>query len=1262
MRSILMGAFLALPLLALAQDIYEPNNSMSSAAQLPVGTLSNLSIHQVGDDDYFKFNLSAESQVVLSTSGVSGDSYLSLFDASGTLLAANDDYNGLWSRLSGNYGAGDYFVKVNEYGSNSTISSYSLTLAVAAPGAPTRSSFMSDLNLSYGFSSSGSYSTYFSNATSYTAVSKYGIVKPRMSGSYLYVDSLYQKYGADTIIVSASNAVGTAYDTVAVWVSAPTAPSRTYAVADQILEFGEISPTLYASFSGATSYAAVSKSGIVRPRMSGSTLYLDSVYNQQGVDTVIITASNFVGSATDTLLVTVLAPAVADAYESNNTLATATPLVDSIKNLSIHGNGLDEDYFRFSLGLDSYVQLSTRGVKGDTYMYLLDSNGNTLASSNDVSSSNKFSSVAVNRAKGNYYVSITENGSNLNISNYGLYLTATPLPAPSRYSTIADLSFSYGFGTAGSYSIYMNNAMQYTVQSLKGIVKPRLSSNYLYVDSLAGKYGVDTVIVTGSNTQGSVSDTIQVSVAAPTAPVRTNLMSDISQNFGFVSAGAYYTSFSGATSYTVISLKGIVKPRMSGSYLYVDSLAGKYGTDTLVIGASNAVGTTYDTVQFIVTPPLAADAYESNNTLATATPLSGTLNNLSIHNNGADMDYFVFNLTSDASIVLQTSGASGDTYLYLYDSLGVTLASNDDYTSGWSRIAGSYAAGKYYAKVQDYGANSNIADYSLSLSSTPLAAVVRSSTMPDLSLNFGFTSSAGTYSSFTNALRYAAVSTKGIVKARMSGSILYVDSVQGAYGVDTVIVSGINSSGTAYDTIQVTVAAPSAPVRYSAISDVSLNYGVTGNYYSTYFTGASSYSIQSLKGIIRPRMSGSYFYLDTTLGLWGVDTVIVTATNSVGSTSDTVQVTVVAPPQPVTLATPFADVYGNTLNVDSKFKLGNHFTNATNYTVNILKGSVCMDDDVDNSCYTSNFTLVASDTLWVRGSVYDTVQMEIVGSNSSYSARDTLLYILNSNVAPVLTTPLSDLTLNYGFNSYGQALSYTGATSYSARSLKGIVSARIAGSNLFVDSLAGKFGVDTVIVTASNSYGSTSDTLQVRVVNNALVVTQSSSLPAWTLSSTADLRSLNLDQYFNNATSYVVKVLSGTVCIDDQSTPSCTKTNFTLPGNTLYVGKISLGLAQVEITAGNSTSSVRDTLLVDLSALTALSKISGLQWERVRNSLNFHSTQDLQIELLNVRGQVIQKQRVSEPQFTLELPEAPGVYLLRIQTPTEHATLLMPVR
>lgn len=117
-------------------DSYEPDNTYSQANWIYDGSLQTHSIIPADDVDWVKFLLSEESEVVIETSGSSGDTRMWLYNSGLTQLEYDDDGGtNTFSRIDricsvDALPAGTYYVKIDEYGNNDEIRSYDITLTV----------------------------------------------------------------------------------------------------------------------------------------------------------------------------------------------------------------------------------------------------------------------------------------------------------------------------------------------------------------------------------------------------------------------------------------------------------------------------------------------------------------------------------------------------------------------------------------------------------------------------------------------------------------------------------------------------------------------------------------------------------------------------------------------------------------------------------------------------------------------------------------------------------------------------------------------------------------------------------------------------------------------------------------------------------------------------------------------------------------------------------------------------------------------------
>jgi hypothetical protein len=125
----------------------------------------------------------------------------------------------------------------------------------------------------------------------------------------------------------------------------------------------------------------------------------------------------------------------ADAFEPNNSLATATPLVatdQTLSNLSLHAG--DVDYYRFVANGtgNAIINLSFNNANGNLDLRLLDGSGKVLAAS---TTNKNLESVAVSVTRGSSYFVQVYSAANATNPNYSLQLD---LPEPARPIAGAD--------------------------------------------------------------------------------------------------------------------------------------------------------------------------------------------------------------------------------------------------------------------------------------------------------------------------------------------------------------------------------------------------------------------------------------------------------------------------------------------------------------------------------------------------------------------------------------------------------------------------------------------------------------------------------------------------------------------------------------------------------------------------------------------------------------------------------------------------------
>jgi len=99
-------------------DVYEPNESRTAAALIPVNSAITAKISSNADKDYFKFtNSSSAPKIKVTLSGLPGDYDLKLYNSSGTLLATSQNGGTASETITYNTTTvGTYYAYVYGYG------------------------------------------------------------------------------------------------------------------------------------------------------------------------------------------------------------------------------------------------------------------------------------------------------------------------------------------------------------------------------------------------------------------------------------------------------------------------------------------------------------------------------------------------------------------------------------------------------------------------------------------------------------------------------------------------------------------------------------------------------------------------------------------------------------------------------------------------------------------------------------------------------------------------------------------------------------------------------------------------------------------------------------------------------------------------------------------------------------------------------------------------------------------------------------------
>jgi hypothetical protein len=597
----------------LAPDAYEADDTAGAAKTISDGETQNRNVHVAGNEDWARFTLTQNSDVLVRTGArggfAGGDTVMWLYgpNSSTAQIGYNDDSSGLWSQITAaNLAPGTYYVRIQEYGNNGTIDGYTLFLD-ATPVAITGDAYEPD------------------NTPADAKVINDAETQNRSIHLAGNVDwTRFTLTGPSDVLLRTGPRAGFAGGDTVMWLYGPNSSATQVAYNDDAS--GVWSQITAANLPPGTYYIRIEEYGN-NGTIDGYTLFLDTT-------PVAITG---------------------DAYEPDNTPADAKVITDGeTQNRSIHLSG-NEDWARFTLAGPSDVVLRTGPrsgfVGGDTVMWLYGPNSSaTQVAYNDDASGVWSQITAASLPPGTYYVRIQEYGNNGTIDGYTLFLDATAVVITGDTyepdNTSAD-SKLISDGETQNRSIHLPGNVDWARFTLGG--------------------PSDVLLRTGPRTGFSGGDTVMWLYGPNSAATQV----------------AYNDDTSGAWSQ-------ITAANLPAGTYYVR--VEEYGNNGTIDGYTLFLDVTG------VAPP----TDDHGNTIADATGVSvnsTTQGNIEV---AGDIDYYRLTLASAGRLSVYTTGQT-DTYGYLKDASGNNIVSDDDGAgSGNFRITRDLAAGIYYVAVRHY--------------------------------------------------------------------------------------------------------------------------------------------------------------------------------------------------------------------------------------------------------------------------------------------------------------------------------------------------------------------------------------------------------------------------------------------------------------------------------------------------------------------------------------------------------------------------------
>ncbi|MEF3274860.1 MAG: M4 family metallopeptidase [Chloroflexus sp.] len=726
---------------AVTGDSYEPDNSLSAARPITVnGAAQTHTFHVAGDQDWVYFDTAAGTSYTIETFNLApgNDTVLELYNSGGSLLAFNDDWSGLASRIGYTPGSAlRLFVKVRHYSATAGRSDLRYDLRVTATAAATADAYEPD-----------------NTATTARTITPGTLDTPNVTRHNFHVAGDLD------------------------WVRFATIAGNVYRFETANLE--DRSDTVI------TLMAPNGTSVLAEDDDSGEGLASRLIWYAPTSDTYYIRVRHYnsgVGGARtgyDLRIGSYGTPAAPDDYEPDNTLSAAKPIsVGSSQQHNFHASG-DHDwvYFDAVSGVEYTITTSYLASRADTVLELYNSSGILLTSDDDGGGGWASRIVWTAPANARFYVKVRQYNAAIYGANtdYRLNLmSAAPdayepdnTQATARPITVNGAAQTHNFHTRGDqdwivfaatagYSYRMetfnlascSDTVLYLYNSSGALLAsnddggdgwasrivwmaPSSANFYLKVvhySSLA--YGACTsydIRVTSSGTVGDSyepDDTLvgarSIAINGPAQRHNFHVAGDQDWVFFDVQAGNRYTmrSFNlGSCSDTVFELYN------SGGVLlaYNDDGGGGWASRIDYNAPANmrlylkvrhysysASGscTQYD-LEVTRSSTLAADIYEPDNTMAEARifTVNSAGQNRNFHTE-SDVDWVVFSTTSGTTYTIYTYnlGATADTVLELYSNIGIRLAYDDDGGGGWaSRIVWTApASGNYFVRIRPFG-------------------------------------------------------------------------------------------------------------------------------------------------------------------------------------------------------------------------------------------------------------------------------------------------------------------------------------------------------------------------------------------------------------------------------------------------------------------------------------------------------------------------------------------------------------------------------
>ena len=570
-----------------------------------------------------------------------------------------------------------------------------------------------------------------SNLT-YQLISSHGLLSTvNINSDSLSITSISNAFGMDTIIIQASDdAVNqlSVNDTVIITINAVNdQPIVTNEFNDTALveDFISFSYDLHSVFEDIETndssmiYSLLTNHGsILNVNLSLNTLFISSILNANGMDTLIVQATDDDAvnplSITDTLIVTV--NAINDQPVVMNTISDTT-LTEDFSTYSYNLNNVFDDIETADVNL-IYSLLSTHGI--------------VLNASISANSLNLSSIKNINGMDTLIVEAVDDDGINPLSVQDTLIVTIDPVnDQPVVADAINDTTLNEDFST---YLYNLDNVfddietadanLSYSLLSTHGsVLNASISGNSIDLSSVVNASGMDTLIVQATDDNAvnplSVADTVIITVnAVNDQPLVVNAISDttLTEDFNSYSYNLNIVfedieTSDANLSYNLLSNHGtVLNASISTNSLNLSSILNINGMDTLILQAMDddgvnplsAVDTVIVTISGVNDAPIVATAisdtvlnedfssYSYNlddvfedietsdaNLVYSLLTTNGAVLNASISGNSLDLSS-ILNINGMDTLIVQATDDDGLNPLSITDTLIVTVNAVND--------------------------------------------------------------------------------------------------------------------------------------------------------------------------------------------------------------------------------------------------------------------------------------------------------------------------------------------------------------------------------------------------------------------------------------------------------------------------------------------------------------------------------------------------------------------------------------------------------